>query len=158
MTWGTGEWGTGFWGGVGDAGAVLPPTIFAVLSPEGVSPNGGQLVDVLGGDVIRISGSEFTVPITIEVLTGASGGPYTVVGTCYLFDPRYDLTSKFVYCGTPALVMGKYHLRVTTAGGDSVLEDALDYQPFAEELKVNRVRAGFSRQWVVGRRLLLGGT
>lgn len=158
--WGIGDWGGidgNPWGGVGDA-AVSPPTIDAVISPLGLSPNGGQLVDVLGGDVIQIIGTEFEDSMTIEILTGPGGGPYTSVGTCYTFDPRYDLTTTRVFTGTPPLAAGKYHLRITNTAGSVVLEDALDYQPFAEEVKVNRARAGFARQWATGRRILVGGT
>jgi hypothetical protein len=157
--WGVGDWGGidgNPWGGVGDA-AVSAPTIDAVISPEGPSPNGGQLVDVLGGDVIEIIGTEFEDPLTVEVLIGPSGGPYTVVGTCYMFDARYDLTTTRAFVGTPALAQGIYHVRVTNSVNSAVLEDALDFQPFAEELKVHRVRVGFARVWATGRRMLLGG-
>lgn len=160
--WGVGDWGGidgNPWGGVGGSGIGLVPTITAVSSPLGLSPNGGQLLDVLGGDVLTILGTSFEDPLLIELLSGPGGGPYVVAGVCYTFDPRYDLTTSRVYAGTPALSAGKYHLRLTNnVGASLVLQDAVDYQPFAEEMKVNRVRAGFARQWASGRRLLIGGT
>lgn len=158
--WGVGDWGGidgNPWGGVGDA-AVAAPTIDAVISPEGLSPNGGQLVDILGGDVIQIIGTEFEDPMLIEILSGPLGGPYVVEGVCYTWDPRYDLTTTRIFTGTPPLPAGKYHLRVTNSIASAILEDALDYQPFAEELKVNRVRSGLAEPWRSGRRLLVGGT
>jgi len=156
--WGVGDWGgidSNPWGGVGDA-AVVPPAIDAVISPQGTSPNGGQLLDVLGGDVIQIIGIGYEDPILIEVLSGASGGPYTVEGTCFTFDARYDITTTRVFTGTPALPAGKYHLRITNTTSVVVLEDAIDYQPFSDELKVLRVRGGLARPWASGRRVLGG--
>lgn len=152
MTWGTGSWGAGSPWGIG--ASAPPPTIIAVSSVEPTAPlTGGQVVARRGGDVIKIVGSNFVNPITIEVLNAG----LEVVGTCYPFDDLglFALKPNTVFCGTPALPDGLYSLRVTTVGGSStVLEDALQYELFAEEMKTQRVRVGLMRKWKAGRRLL----
>lgn len=167
--WGIGDWGgiggtddtSGAaldgtpWGGVADA--ELPaPTLDGVTSPLGASTAGGQLVDILGGDVLLVVGANFESGLVIEVLSGASGGPYTVEGTCYMFDERYDLGASSAYVGAPALAAGLYHVRVTTTAGTAVLEDALDYRAFAHQLKIERVRLGLAKPWETGARYLSG--
>jgi hypothetical protein len=110
-------------------------------------------VDVLGGDVITIGGTGFYDPMLVEVLDG--GG--AVVGTCYIFDPRYDVFKSRIYCGTPALPRATYDLRVTSGTGSDTLVGALVYEPIADQIKVERVRTGFASAWLSGRRLLRGG-
>jgi len=116
------------------------------------TPWGGGIVDVLGGDVITIGGSNFYDPVLVEVLFG--GLP---VGTCYVFDPRYDVSRSRIYCGTPALAQGTYDLQVTTGAGSAIFVGALNYEPIADQMKVERVRVGFASPWTSGRRLLRGG-
>lgn len=140
MPWGTSPWGLGPWGG----GA---PVIDLVVTPWG-----GGIVDVLGGDVITIGGSNFADPVLIEVLFGGN-----VVGTCYVFDPRYDVSASRIYCGTPALAQGTYDVRVTTDAGTSTLVGALTYEPIADQLKVERVRISLARVWSAGPLVLRGG-
>lgn len=141
MTWGTGPWGLGPWGGAA-------PVIDLVSTPWG-----SGIVDVLGGDVITIGGSNFYDPMLVEVLDGLGN----VVGTCYIFDPKYDVFKSRIYCGTPALPKGTYDLRVTSNSGSNTLVGALVYEPIADQLKIERTRSGFAQPWVTGRRLLRGG-
>lgn len=140
MTWGYSPWGIGPWGGA-------PPVVDLVSTPWGAG-----IVDVLGGDVITIGGSGFYDPVTIEVLLMG-----TVVGTCFVFDARYDVSKSRIYCGTPALDAGTYDVQVTTGAGSSLLAGALVYEPIAQQGKVERVRLGFASPWATGRRMLRGG-
>lgn len=167
--WGIGDWGgiggtddtSGAaldgtaWGGVGDAD-LGPATIDGITTPLGAASGGGWLADVLGGDVIKIVGSNFETSMVVQILTGASGGPYTVVGTAYIFDPRYDLTATTAYAGLPALAAGTYHVRVTTSIGSAVLENILVYKPFAHEIVPEQARMGFAKVWETGARYLSG--
>ena len=76
----------------------------------------------------------------------------------YGLDPEFDLEANRVYAGMPALATGLYDLRVLVGGVESnVLEGVLDYRKFAEEVKVERARSGFSPVWKTGPRLLTGG-
>lgn len=155
MTWGIGPWGTSPWGGVTAVTPGGPLSIGTVLSSY-VGPGGTALVDVLGGEVIRVIGSGYTDPMVVEVLSGAGPG-YVVEGVCYIFDARYDVRSTLIYAGTPKLAAGTYHVRVTRSDGASaVILNVLQYAPFADQLKVERVRVGLARVWANGRRLLRG--
>lgn len=156
MTWGIGPWGAGApWG----TGVLLPPpTLIGVSSDPGptASTTGPAVIDENGGTVCLLLGTNFFDPITIEILIGGSGA-YTVVGTGYVFDPRYDLEQNRCYFGAPALERGLYHLRATTAGGTSgVLVNALAARQFAEEFKTLSVRGKFSSKWETGPRILRG--
>ena len=141
MTWGFTPWGLGPWGGAA-------PVVDLVSTPWGAG-----IVDVLGGDVIRIGGTGFYDPVLVEVLDAFA----VVVGTCYVFDPRYDVSASRIYCGTPALARATYDIRVTTGAGSSTLVAALNYEPIAGQIKAERVRSGFAEAWVTGRRILRGG-
>lgn len=156
MTWGVGPWGSGSpWG----TGAVLPPpTLISVSSDPGpTAPTSNPAVIAKrGGTVCIVLGTNFADPLTIELLTGSSGS-YTVVGSGYVFDPRYDLLRNRCYFGAPTLEVGLYHLRVTTPGGVSgVLEDVIASRLFADEFKTVSVRGKFSPRWATGQRLLRG--
>lgn len=152
MTWGLGTFGISPWGtGI----TAPPPGLAAVSSPHGAGPLGGSLVEVRGGTVITIAGTDFFSPVLIEVLEGA-GAPFNVVGTCFVWDYEFDLKNNLIYAGTPALPAGLYSLRVTTDGGPSpVLLDCLEYVPFSEEMKVQRARRGFAPVWKTGPRVLV---
>jgi len=116
--------------------------------------------------VVKILGTGFTTPILIEVLQALQ-----VVGACYAFgsdvlnDGReqgdlslFSLDRTQVFAGTPALSDGVYDLRVTTAGGPSnILDGALTYQLFAEEVKAQHARQKLMAKWKTGRRLLTTG-
>lgn len=149
MPWGTGEWGITPWGLVGELSSS--PTILSVQTPHGDRAGSG-VVARRGGDVIRIIGSNFGDPMTIEVLNGM-----TVVGTCYIFRPEYDIQPDRVWCGTPALPDGTYDLRVTTTVATATLASALTYELFAEEMKTLTVRSNVSARWKTGRRMLSTG-
>ncbi len=168
--WGIGDWGgvggtddtTGAaldgtpWGGVGDAD-LSAPSFDGVTSPLGPSlVSGSVLVDVLGGDVLRLVGAEFEEDMVVEVLSG-SAGSYVTEGTCFMFDPRYDLTATRAFVGSPAIAVGLYHLRITTTAGVVVLEDCLDYRNISMQLKIERVRMGLAKAWESGPRYLSGG-
>jgi len=153
VTWGLGSYGISPWG----TGVVAPPPgLAAVSSPHGgPGPLGGQIVEVRGGTVITIAGMDFFGPVLIEVLEGA-GPPFNVVGKCFVWDYEFDLKNNRIFAGTPALPAGLYSLRVTTDGGVSpVLLDCLEYVPFAEEMKVQRVRRSFAPVWKTGPRVLV---
>ena len=113
------------------------------------------------GTILTITGTNFFASedepfITIEVLIGTLGF-YTVVGTCFVFDPEFDIARNRIFAGSPALLQGLYHLRVTTEGGVSnVLEDVLAARLFAEEYKTLSVRGKFGPKWRTGPRLLRG--
>lgn len=155
MSWGTGAWGTSEWGGVGTVVPVAP-TLLAVSAevPPGVASN---VVDQLGGTILTIVGTNFTDPITIEVMSGPIATP-TIVGECYLFDAEFDLTPSRLLCGSPALEDGTYHLRVTTAGGVAELEDAIEARLWANELKTVSVRSKFAQPWATGERFMARGS
>lgn len=151
MTYGTGSWGLTPWGSPG------APTILEIATPWGVpvwATPGAPIVDIEGGDVIAIAGSNYFDPVSVELLVG--GGPLEVVGTGYIFDPRYDVSSNKIWCGTPPLSRGTYHLRVTTPSGSTVLLNALRYEPIAYQTIVERSRINYSSVWAVGDRLLSG--
>ncbi len=158
MSWGLGPWGLGPWGGVG-AGSLPVPTLIGVSSfPEPTAPSTGPaVVAEQGGTVCLAVGTGFIDPMTIEVLIGNSGGPYTVVAEGYIVDPEFDLEAQRVYFGAPALERGLYHLRVTHDGGSSaVLENVLSARWFAEEFKTLSARGKFSSKWATGPRILRG--
>lgn len=149
MTWGTGEWGVSPYG----SGTAPPPTVLLVSSPLGLSPGGRPLVEIRGGTVIQIAGTDFFAPVTIEVLVNPSGPS---AGFCEVFDYKFDLTRNMIFAGTPKLVAGTYAIRVTTDGGPSaILTNAMDAAPFAEEMKVQRVRRSYAPGWAVGPRVLV---
>ncbi len=139
MSWGKSAWGSSPWG----TGVSAPPPSLISSTPA--------IVERRGGTIITILGTDFTTPATVEVLVGGT----TVVGTCYIFDPDFDLTSNRLIVGTPALSDGLYDLRVTTSGGPSaVLENALDVRLHAEQFKVESVRRKWAPAWEAGVRVL----
>lgn len=146
MSWGTGAYGLSPWG----TGIVAPVPVLIAVTPG--------LVARRGGDVIKLVGTGFFDPVLLEVLSGPALGPYTVEGTCYVFDPEFDVKRNAIWAGTPALTDGVYHLRVTTDGGPSaVLVDVLTYELFSEEVKALKVRQGLNWKWIAGRRMLVTG-
>lgn len=160
MSWGLGTWGAlSPWG----TGAVTPPpTLIAVGTTD---------IDVLGGDVTTVVGTNFLDPMVVEFLQGGVViGASTIPGSAYadsvtagtargiILDPRYDISPNRVYVGTPALAAGVYDVRVTTEGGVSaVLVGALTAKPVAMEHRVLSMRSKWARAWQVGPRLLSGG-
>lgn len=156
MTWGSGPWGSGSpWGG---AGPVPAPTLIGVTSFPGptAEPSSPAVVDENGGTICLLAGTNFSDPLVIEVLIGASPA-YTVVATGYIFDPRYDLESNRCFFGAPALERGLYHVRATTSGGSSaVIENVIAARRFADEFKTVSVRGKFSSKWATGPRILRG--
>ncbi len=138
MSWGTGGWGVGGWG-VG--GSTDTPTL------AGVSPG---ILDIEGGDVITIVGSNFYYPVVVELLQAN-----VVLGSCYMFDPEFDLTASKLIVGTPALPQGAYDLRVSTNNGlEATLLNALTYKVFAEEVRTHQGRAKWASAWRTGPRYL----
>ena len=161
MTWGTGSWGAGSPWGTGSA--LPPPTLIGVTSAPGPTAESSSpaVVAERGGTILTVIGTNFFASedepfVTIEVLLGGPGG-YQVVGTCFVFDPEFDVARNRIFCGAPALLNGLYHLRVTTEGGESnVLENVIAARLFAEEYKTLSVRGKFSPKWRTGPRLLRG--
>jgi hypothetical protein len=153
VTWGDGgSWGSGSPWGTG--AALPPPTLISVASPLAISTGLPAIVERRGGTVCRVLGTNFFDPLTIEILRAA-----VVVGTGYLFDAEFDLNRTRAFVGMPALADGFYDLRVTTEGGDSnVLTDALEYRLVSEQVKIHRVRIGYSAPWITGPRLLTNPT
>jgi hypothetical protein len=160
MTWGIGPWGAGSpWG----TGSVTPPPTLIAASPT--------VIDELGGDVILLVGTNFIDPMLVEFMqAGVTIGASTVPGSDYadaiaddvargiILDPRYDIEQNRAYVGTPALPVGTYDVRVTTAGGTSgVLVGAVESMVIAMEHRVLAMRAKWGRAWQVGPRLLTGG-
>lgn len=157
MSWGLGRWGIDPWGGLGAGASALPPTLLGVSSFPGptASPSSPAVISRIGGTVCIAIGTDFYDPMTIEFLTGDVIGGYTVVGTGYVFFPRYDVESSRVFFGAPALADGLYHLRISTDSGVSgVLEDVIESRLFAEEHKVLSVRDKYAERWRVGPRIL----
>jgi hypothetical protein len=147
-----GSW-VGFSCGDEEAAAVAPDVVVdEVTSPYGEDET-ASIVDVLGGDVVEIDGSGFDDTLTVKVMSGVSPD-YVEEGTCYVFDARYDITATKIYAGVPPLPAGTYHIQVEVGATTVVLEDALKYQPFAEQLKAERVRTGLMRAWQTGDRFL----
>lgn len=156
MSWGTGSWGgSAAWG----TGVTLPPPALIGVSsdPGPTAPRTGPaVVDVLGGTVCLLLGTNFVDPMTIDIGLGVGGG-FTALARGYIFDPEFDLEANRVYFGAPALEAGLYNVRVTTGGGESgVLAGALAARPFADEYKVASVRGKFSTKWATGPRILRG--
>ena len=85
MTWGVGPWGISPWGGVAFATAS-PPTIVAV------SPG---IIDVRGGTVVEINGTNFFPEFIPQILFGP-GPAYQLIAEGYLFDPQFDIQRIFV--------------------------------------------------------------
>lgn len=139
--WGFSPWGTGTYGGVPGVGL---PAIYSV------SPG---TLEVEGGTILTIVGTNFIPELVPQVLTGVFGS-YTVIAEGYLFDPNFDLTATRAIVGMPALNTGSYHLRVTTPIGlSNVLENVLIYKPHAEEVIAQKGRAGWSPKWKTGTRM-----
>lgn len=156
MSWGTGPWGSGSPWGTG--AALPPPTLIAITSDPGptASTSSPAVVAERGGTICTLVGTNFADPMTVEILRGG-GGAYTVVAEGYIFDPRYDIQRGRCYVGAPALEVGLYSVRVTTAGGTSgVLADVLASRRFAEEFKTLSVRGKWAPVWATGPRLLRG--
>lgn len=158
--WGIGPWGTGGggWGLLNEADAGDGPTVTTVATedaPPGLATFNPAPVDVRGGTILRILGADFIDP-QVEVLYG-SAPSYDVAGECIGYDARYDVSGTRIFVGTPALVAGLYHLRVTTAAGSTVIESALAARPFAHEFKTVSVRGKYAPVWKTGERLLRGG-
>ncbi len=166
--YGTGAWGTGKWGNTPIA--ALPPKLVGAgnwgATPWGCSHWGGQagggppilgavgpaLCDVKGGTVLGLFGDNFTDPTVIEVVDPIG---LETLGTAHYFEARLDLRNNKILAGFPALPQGTYGVKVTTAGGvSSVLLDAVTYEPFADEGKVQRVRRRWSPFWGTGERIL----
>ena len=138
MSWGTGGWGAEGWGVGGTASA---PTLTSV------SPG---VLDVEGGDVITIVGSNFFYPVVVELLQAS-----VVLGTCYMFDPEFDLTASRLIVGSPALPTGIYDLKVSTPNGlEATLVSALTYKVVAEEVRTHQGRAKWASAWLTGPRYL----
>lgn len=168
MTWGTGTWGSGSPWGTGEA--LPPPTLISVSSEPGATASRSEpaVVARRGGTILRVIGTNFFDPVTVEILRGGAGA-YEVVGEAYVFDPEFDVAPNRIICGAPAFGApvaslggdrpgdGLYHVRVTTDGGTTeVLEDTIEARLFAEENKTLAVRNKYSRQWVAGPRVLSG--
>lgn len=155
MTWGSsGPWGAGSpWG----TGSTLPPPSLVAIASEAdtdaptVNP---AVVNELGGTICTLVGTNFSDPITIDILAGGPGA-YSVVATGYVFDPEFDLKSNRVIFGAPALGIGTYSVRVTTEGGTSnVLQDVIAARTFADEYKTLSVRSKWAPKWSTGSREL----
>ena len=160
MTWGKGPLGLSPWG----TGTTLPPpSLIAVTSDPGptaevtspavVAERGGTILTIVGTNFFASDDAPF---VTIEALLGGPGS-YQVVGTCFVFDPEFDVARNRIFAGAPALLQGLYHLRVTTEGGESnVLENVIAARLFAEEYKTLSVRGKFAPKWRTGPRHLRG--
>lgn len=140
MSWGSGPWGSGSPWGTGSS--APPPTLIAVS---------GSVIDVEGGTVVRIVGTNFEDPALIELILGG-----TVRGVGYVHEPRYDLRANRIDAGMPAVPAGVYDLRVTTSGGSATLLAALEAKPHAEEWRVVEGRGKWARAWRLGRRFFGG--
>lgn len=154
MSWGTGPWGAGSaWG----TGADLPPpTLLLVQSDPGpVAPvSGPAVVDVLGGTVCRLFGTNFFAPMTVELGIGG-GGSFAPLAEGVIVDYEFDLVRNALYFGCPRLEAGLYSLRATTPGGSTgVLHNVVDARPFADEHKTASVRSKFAPKWSTGPRIL----
>lgn len=115
-------------------------------------PDGPTGVSNEGGDVIRISGSPFDSSAVVELVDSMG----EVAGYGYIFDTRYDVSSTYILAGLPPLVDGTYGVRVVTdSGASAVFENALVSKLFAHEMKVQRVRQGYSKTWKTGPRILV---
>lgn len=131
-----------------------PPTEGAVTGPHGETVSDFRVIDVLGGDVVRIVGTGFRWPMLIEVMNGVD-----VVGTCYVVEPDIDIQPTELYCGTPPAPAGTYSVRVSLLDDeDAVLSSvthlsAVVYEPFSEETKVHQARSALPK-WRTGPRLL----
>ena len=140
--WGQSRWGLDYWGAAREG--EVAPTIYEV------SPG---LLEVEGGTILTIVGADFFPEFIPQVVSGPPGGPYELLAEGYLFDPEYDLTPDRALPGMPPMVAGVYSLRVSTpAGLSNVLENALTYAPFADEVIIQKVRSAWSAKWRVGAR------
>ena len=115
--------------------------------------DGGALVspEKRGGTVVEVTGTGFTNAMVVEVLLAAA-----VVGTGYIFDPEFDVTSTSAFVGLPALPPSVlYDIRVTVGVDTGTLSNALFPLLYAEESKVHEARRGFSNVWDTGPRLFV---
>jgi hypothetical protein len=124
----------------------------------GVSLVGGTVASTVtcekrGGTVIEIHGNNFDDTAVIEIKSGA-----VTLGTGYIFDPVFDVTSTKLYVGLPAVAPGTYDLSVTVGVTSATLANALVYVLFAEDSKIHEARRGFSSAWRVGPRIFLNNT
>lgn len=157
MSWGVGPWGAGAPWGTGST--LPPPTLISVSSdPGATAPSSSPaVVDVKGGTVCQLFGTNFFDPVTVEIGLGTGGG-FIVLGEGYVFEGVLDVRRNRVYFGSPRLVAGLYSVRVTTEGGTSgVLEDVIAARLFADEFKVVSVRGKYSAKWATGPRILREG-
>lgn len=138
MSWGSGPWGSGSPWGAGSAGA--PPTLIEA------SPS---VVDVEGGDVITVLGTNFEAPMQVDFMIGVD-----VIGPGYIFDARFDVARNRALVGTPILPPGVYSIRVTTPSGTTTLTDAVEAKIHAQELRVVGNRSKWAAPWDVGDRYL----
>lgn len=142
MSWGTGSYGVNPYG----AGVSNSPPVTSAAGPSEL--------DVLGGDILVVTGSDFftTDADPIQVRFMQSG---QIKGTGFLFDPFFDLNPTRAIVGSPALPAGVYDLRVDTgAGQGSILASAVTYKVMSEEVKVHQARAKWASLWNAGPRLL----
>jgi hypothetical protein len=157
VTWGgAGTWGAGAAWGTGGGEDIPAPTLAGVSTTPpplaiGASP---AVVAERGGTVATAFGTNFFDPLTIDILDSFS----VVVANGYVFDPEFDLQQSRVIFGVPALEVGLYGLRITTASGTTgILTDAIESRLFAEEYKTLSVRGKYSRVWKTGPRILREG-
>lgn len=156
MSWGTGPWGAGSpWGST--LATAAPPTLAGVASAtiSIASSSSPAVVDRLGGTVITLLGSGFTLDATVEIYTATLG----VVAYASIVRPELDVVAagSKIYAGCPALEPGTYGVRVVTPGGSSELADAIAAREFADAHKIVSVRGKWAPRWATGPRILHGG-
>ena len=167
--WGTGNWGEAYGGGdaqlpppvttaVDNWGAGWGTSLYGAASPgsEGESPTvllTGPRADVVGGTILAIFGEHFAHPTTFEFIDMTGGDE--VVGYGYYARPEMDLRPKKALIAAPALPLSTYGIRVVPPFGTSaILRDAVTYEDFADEMKVERVKRRFAAAWATGERIL----
>lgn len=138
--WGIGAYGLSPWGAAVTGG---PPAII------GVSPG---IVDIEGGTVATIAGTNFNKSAVIEVQQGGFVKGYGILSL-----PDFDVLPSRIFVGLPALAAGIYDLRVATNNGDALLVNAIEYREFANEHKVEMARRKYGAAWKLGARILSGG-
>ena len=103
--------------------------------------------------MITILGEHFTNPMRVYFLVGSE-----VVGEGYIPLPEFSIRENRAFVGTPSLPVGDYGIRLETEGGVSPdYPDAIRFELFSDESKVEIVKKNIDAVWKMGRRLFSSG-
>lgn len=103
--------------------------------------------------MITLIGEHFLNPMKVYFLTGS-----VIVGEGYIPLPEFSIRENRAFVGTPSLPEGSYGIRLETIGGVSPdYPDAIRFERFSDESKVEIVKKNIDAVWKMGRRLFSSG-